>query len=300
MNTVANQFLIVFIAILAFGAGPAIAIGFLVARKLHLRMRRRSPLTTNLLRQPGHTLRAEIDDVTLDLFADVLALGYGPLMVLVIVLLQEVVIGVQIGLGVGLATAVLIILICLVVFAKLWKKGTHLDQLATGYEAEVAAGQELEQLRAPHTKVFHDFPADDFNIDHVLICSKGVFAIETKGFAKPKRGMGKRDASVAFTGRELRFPTWTTTEPLTQAQRQATWLSEWLTQAIGFKVGVTPVLALPGWWVERTGVGPVRVLSGRELYSLLQGTEKSALSEQDCRRIASQVEQRCRTVAPRY
>jgi hypothetical protein len=32
---------------------------------------------------------------------------------------------------------------------------------------------------------FHDLPAEQFNIDHVVVATEGVFAFETKGFTKP-------------------------------------------------------------------------------------------------------------------
>ena len=58
--------------------------------------------------------------------------------------------------------------------------------------------------------VFHDIPADNFNIDHVVIAREGVFAVETKGFTKPKQGAGRADATVFFDGSSLRYPQWTT------------------------------------------------------------------------------------------
>jgi len=48
-----------------------------------------------------------------------------------------------------------------------------------------AAGRGIEELCQ---RLFHDLPADGFNIDHVLISALGVFAIETKEYTKPKPG----------------------------------------------------------------------------------------------------------------
>lgn len=45
-------------------------------------------------------------------------------------------------------------------------------------------------------RVYHDFPAENFNIDHVLIDRAGVFAIETKGFTKAARIKGRRGSTV--------------------------------------------------------------------------------------------------------
>lgn len=63
---------------------------------------------------------------------------------------------------------------------------------------------------------------------------------------------------------------------------------------------VLPVLAMPGWFVDRTGRGSVRVYSGKELANLLEARGAQALPEERVRQISHQIEQRCRTVAPRY
>ncbi|MEP7057474.1 MAG: hypothetical protein ABI809_06855 [Caldimonas sp.] len=75
---------------------------------------------------------------------------------------------------------------------------------------------------------------------------------------------------------------------------------EVLASAVGTPIRVLPVLALPGWFVERTGRGDVRVFNGKELAGLLKSRGVQLLSAQDVQRVAHQVEQRCRTVAPRY
>ena len=183
---------------------------------------------------------------------------------------------------------------------KLLKAGTRLDPLKAGYDAEVAVGQELDQLMRQGAATFHDLPAEQFNIDHVVVAAEGVFAVETKGFTKPNQGRGKADATVVYDGETLRFPSWTTKEPLEQAERQAAWLAKWLSSAVGSPVSVLPVIALPGWFVERTGRGRVRVFSGKELAGLLKSRGTQALTTQDVQRIAHQVEQRCRTVTPLY
>ncbi len=71
---------------------------------------------------------------------------------------------------------------------KLLKAGIRLDHLKAGYDAEVAVGQELDQLMRQGAATFHDLPAEQFNIDHVVVVSEGVFAIESKGFTKLNQG----------------------------------------------------------------------------------------------------------------
>ena len=59
-----------------------------------------------------------------------------------------------------------------------------------GYEGELAVGQELNQLLREGYEVYHDFPADKFNIDHIIIGPAGVYAVETKARQKPTTGKG--------------------------------------------------------------------------------------------------------------
>ena len=185
--------------------------------------------------------------------------------------------------------------------SRLFKRGSHIDKLKAGYDAELAVGQQLDQLMRKGAVVFHDVPAEGFNIDHVVIARVGVFAIETKGFTKSLKLQGRERARVVFDGKQLHFPEWSTDEPLQQAQRQAKWLERWLAGAVGEAVPVLPVLALPGWFVERHGQGSVRVYSGRELAWLVDKPASTApLAADQLRRIEHQLEQRCRNVTPTY
>ena len=55
-----------------------------------------------------------------------------------------------------------------------------------------------------------------------------------------------------------------------------------------------PVLALPGWFVERRGRGAVIVVSGRAVKTLVKG--RNVLDQAMVDRIAHQLDQRCRDV----
>jgi hypothetical protein len=118
-----------------------------------------------------------------------------------------------------------------------------------GLEAERATAQNLLPLLAEGCIVFHDFPADGFNIDHIVVAPQAVYAVETKARRKPAAG-GKASARVTYDGRGLTFPTHRETRPVEQAKAQADWLRRFLASAVGEPVRVVPVLALPGWFVE--------------------------------------------------
>jgi hypothetical protein len=179
--------------------------------------------------------------------------------------------------------------------ARRWKR---LIQLRLALDGEMATGEELNQLMLGGWRVFHDVQADGFNIDHVVVGPAGVFAVETKTKAKARSRDGAKTATVIYDGDRLHFPGWRGRGPLEQAKRQAEWLRKWLTSAVGEPVDVTPVLALPGWFVERKGAGDVIVINPKERRLLVEHRTRRQLDAQRVQRIAHQLEQRCRDVVP--
>lgn len=171
--------------------------------------------------------------------------------------------------------------------------------LRLGLDCEMAVGQELNNLVALGCRVFHDIQADNFNIDHVVVGPNGVFAIETKGRSKPNRKRGAEDARVVFDGQNLNFPDSVESEPLEQARRQARWLSDWLISAVGEKIAVSPVLALPGWYIVRKKWSDVFLLNGKEYEVLIKQKTDATLADTMIKRISHQLDQRCRDGEPK-
>ena len=300
MTEVGTQVVLV-VLVLAITLGPALMAGwFLRRRKRISRQQRRSPLVGDLLRAPGQTLREQIEDMRQDVAFDLAAMMFVPTLPLALFFLHGALLARPVSAVVLVLTFVAVAGLVAFQIRSLLRRSEKLDRLRLGLDAEAAVGEELQQLVRQGATIFHDFPAEKFNIDHVVIASQGVFAVESKGYSKPNRGLGKEDATVGFDGQVLKFPTWASTKPVEQAERQAEWLAKWLGSAIGSPVGVLPVLALPGWFVERTGRGRVRVFSGRELGSLLNARGARPLSAEEIKRVVHQVEQRCRTVSPVY
>jgi hypothetical protein len=282
----------------ALFVGPGLAIAFLLIRRARTKARRRSPIGIKLLRGPGHTLREQLDNETGEVIWDLLILSALPLLILALYLAQAHLRGWEVMKGVAAIYVTLVLAFVAWLVFRLAKRGERLSNLRAGYDAEVAIGQELDTLMRRGATVFHDFPADGFNIDHVVITPTSVYAVETKGYTKLNALKGREGATVEYDGMRLKFPMWTTEEPILQAERNAKWLGEWIRKAAGHSAPVHPVVALPGWFVKERGVGAVKVYSGRQLSTLLDGP----LPELDARTqsITFQVEQRCRTVVPTY
>jgi hypothetical protein len=126
-----------------------------------------------------------------------------------------------------------------------------------------------------------------------------VFAVETKGRTKPNRKNGKKDATVVYDGDTLKFPDSVQKKPLDQAKRQAESLRSWLSSAMAEPVPVFPVLALPGWYIERKKRGDVLLLNGKDYRFIATQDTGSKLSDSLVKRISARLEEVCRDVEPK-
>lgn len=252
----------------------------------------RSPLTRALLRSPGETLRQQIDDLTWDIATWLMLLMVMPLLFYAMYLSKAYLEGVRTSPWVYGIAAVTAFLIC---SYKLITIGNRRRYLRQGLDGELATGQELTELLKGGMSVFHDVQCERFNIDHVVVGSAGVFAIETKARPKLKTGRGKTDAAVKVDGDRLLFPNWTETRWVEQARRQAQWLENWLKDSTNERIEVKAVLALPGWFVETAKPSDVFVFNPRNPRHLLrQG--KAPLSEEQVRLVTLVLQMRCRDV----
>jgi len=121
-----------------------------------------------------------------------------------------------------------------------------------GLVAERMTGLMLNRLIGPDCIVAHDMPCDGFNIDHVVISPRGVYAVETKSFRKRKAARDEGQYKVTFDGDRLVFPGWVDKAAITQARDQARWLSKYLQKSLDRDIPVIPAVALPGWWIDKT------------------------------------------------
>jgi hypothetical protein len=259
---------------------------------------RRSPLTRNLLRSPGESIRPQLEDLALDLMGYACMLVMLPFLVYSIWLSELHFSGSQLSARSAGIMAMLTLAALAGIAARLWTIIQRRRSLQLALEGEMAIGQELNQLMLKGYAVYHDFPAEHFNIDHVVVAPAGVFAVETKARPKPISNAGKADAEVVYDGATLRFANRENKEFLEQAAQQAKWLAQWLTSAVGESVSVKPVLALPGWFIKRVARGPVQVISGRDAGYLVRA-DGQLLSAAFMQRIVHQLDARCRTVEPR-
>ncbi|MET4759330.1 hypothetical protein V5J35_004522 [Endozoicomonas sp. NE40] len=123
-------------------------------------------------------------------------------------------------------TAIIVIAFCAFKVMQIRKTVKKLQQ---GLEGEREVGHFLEQLRAHGYQIFHDIPADNFNIDHVVISEYGLFTIETKTLSRPEKGRFK----IIVKGDTVHTPFNQYSQITPQAQGEARWLRETLQNSTG-------------------------------------------------------------------
>ena len=292
------KFLFVIFPIFLMIAGIAAMVAVVLGIKFILRRQKiRSPFTEKILRSPGGSILKKINEEQDDFLFYGIMIMMAPVLIYSIHVSQSYFGGVKENIFRTMFFIFQNVLVIAAFSFLLVKKIKIIKKLRLGYYGELATGQYLQQLVRGGYHVFHDFPAENFNIDHVAVGPGGIFAIETKARSKPllKNGHGRDEAKVIYDGKMLKFPTWTETEPLAQAERQAKWLADFLTKAVGEPVKVQPVLALPGWFVNRTTQQGMLVVNPKSLSSLLKSR---LLSEKMITAVAHQLEQRCRDIDP--
>lgn len=209
----------------------------------------------------------------------------------------------------GAAEATLLhLILCVVVWVgflgfTLYRLAGRIDnirKLRLGYECELVVGQELDQLMRSGYSIFHDVQAEGFNIDHVVVGSNGVFAIETKGRSKRanSRGKGKAEYKVNYENGVLQFPGWHETKPIKQAELQSQWLSQWLSKSTGAAIETKPVVILPGWFVNSKVKQKVPVLAGGQIIPYFTSQSGNTVTPQHCQQLIHQLDQRVRDLKP--
>jgi len=247
-----------------------------------------------LLRSPGQTLQGQIEELSTDIITKALLIPVIPIVLHSVYTIQVSLSAKHIG-GITLSiyllgSMALILSLCKDILKMIKKR----NLLRLGYECEVAVGQELTQLLLSGFNIFHDFPAENFNIDHIAVGPQGVFAIETKGRSKTRK-TENNNWKIQFDGTKLIFPDWTEDNPVKQAKRQSSWLSKWIEKSTGEKHEVTSVLAIPGWWIDRTGPSDLKIFNGKNPSFLAKGPV--VLNDKQIKSISFQIDKECRDVA---
>jgi len=266
--------------------------------KLYLRFEQKKPIrrpfTKDFMRLPGQSLQDKIEIIREEFDTNLLFIFVAPILIFTIHVSQSYFIPAP-ETKMRLVSSVIMVIGTVIYFLyKLIKNRKELTVLRLGLDGEVATAQLLDPLKRKGFYIYHDFQAKGFNIDHVLVGPSGVFAVETKARSKPDRGNNTADSRIVFDGRQLIFPDYKESKSIEQAKRQAQWLNKWLSSAVGEQVPVSPLLVIPGWFVElKAKLGGIYITNGTNLEFIVRMNGGASLTEKQINQITHQLEQKC-------
>jgi hypothetical protein len=249
---------------------------------------KRSPLKDKPLRQAGQSLLEEIDTLINDKL-----LGYFLSMALVaaLAITEWYRWYFDIPPRPLLATMVAVLVVgCFL--AKAIKIRTQLQALKLGRDGEKEVGEFLEHLRRDGCIVFHDIVGDNFNLDHVILSTKGIYAVETKTYSKPMGG----EAKVHYDGDHLHIDgLGSKDEILLQNKAESMWLKGILRESTGREYSIKPVVVFPGWYVESKTHNKHWVLNPKALPEFIRN-QNDVLSKEDVKLAAYHLSRYIRTL----
>lgn len=260
---------------------------------IHLQFRKMRTLSRipikEIPRPPGWSLQKRVEELTDQISTYSLVLIGG-----------NAVGGIMYLSGDGLVAGLVVSFLCTILsIYKLYRLMPSYANYKLGLTGEQAVGAILNTLSHETVQVYHDYQIKEpgskpWNIDHIAVSPEGVFLIETKTRRKlkGKSNRGQDGYRVNYDGKLLNFPFGSDYHGLKQAKRSAEWLSKKLSSSVGEHISVKPLLALPGWMVQRKGKGEVDVLNEKELLSYFRHP-KPVITPTLQKRITHQLERHC-------
>jgi hypothetical protein len=123
----------------------------------------------------------------------------------------------------------------------------NVKALRQGRDSEREVAELLDCLKQTGAQVIHDVPGDGFNIDHVVVSTRGIYAIETKNWTKPHK-----NARIEFDGQRILIEgKLSQYDPVNQCRAQTNWIREYLKTSTSKDLPVRGVIVFPGWWVDQ-------------------------------------------------
>ncbi|GHB32090.1 nuclease-related domain-containing protein [Salinicola rhizosphaerae] len=201
----------------------------------------------------------------------------------------------------GVVSTLLAMLFCFLILRDVQR----MRRLTRSLACELAVGQTLDHLMRPLAKpyfVFHDYPADSYTIDNVLVTPQGVFVIQTMARDFPLDLEGRPNNVVSVEHERLRFPGWSEREVLRKVRLSTVWLRQWLTRHARLSVPVRGILVLPGWSIDdETGAKAetrdVCVVDGADLSLQLGDASDEAIDDATRQQLVEALDKRYQAFA---
>jgi hypothetical protein len=271
----------------AFPAAAALVVALLAMLFVRIRergVRKSSPFADDFTRAPGHKLRHSTEAAYRSLWRALLLATTWPLLVYAAWASLHLELEMPRRAFTDLGFSALLIIGFGWALLRLLRAERRFRGLRLALDAEISTGQTLASLLGHGCRIAHDVGVPGGRIAHVLVMPSGVHAIRTVARLRRRRGQGRDDVTVRFTGNELHLPGGIDSTSVPLARKHAHLLADRLREELGHGVQVRSGVALPGWRVEQQAGSDVRVFNPRDATDLLAGP--AVLSEGEIEEIA--------------
>jgi Nuclease-related domain len=247
---------------------------------------RKSPLKDKPLRNPGQSIQQEIDKVYDSEFLEPLVLMVMTFCMAGTAWLQYVFKTPPLVMAV---VSTLFFLGASLYFLRKFQMGKKkISTLRLARDGEKTIAEYLEELRADGCYILHDLPGKNFNIDHIIVSARGIFAIETKTRSKST----EKDEIVVFNGQSIKIGEFETREITKQAEAERVSLKKIIEEATGKTFPVKSIVTFPGWFVKTTGrdsTGSLFVFNPNYFATFVKKQPRT-LSDDEVKQVVSQLE----------
>ena len=146
--------------------------------------------------------------------------------------------------------ALIIAIVAMLVLGRFFRK--KIRTMKTGWLGEVIVGLALSEAGLSNWKIFHSVPKGENggDIDHVLVCKRGIFCLETKTLFNEPQNITLKGDDVFLGNRPL------PEQPINSARKHAVWLKEKIEKEIRIIKFVIPIVIFPfGKIIESSKAG---------------------------------------------
>jgi hypothetical protein len=195
------------------------------------------------LGHPGQSLDEKIDRVVLDDFMGYYLLATGLWLLAILEWLSKIFHYPRMPVAYTVAAATATGL-CVVKFVRTKRE---VRNLRLGRDGEREVAEILDDLKRYGAEVLHDIPEEQGNVDHVVICTRGIFVIETKNWSKPDKVW-----EMQFDGQQIHIPTRAPdAAPIIQCKAEAASIKSLLRASTSKAFPVRGVVVFLDWYVKR-------------------------------------------------
>jgi hypothetical protein len=281
----------IFCALAIALAGSFIFIGMGYAWSvIAAKLQRRNPFGAYILREPGHRVRATLEDLDRRYYLYLSGLLVYVLLLAVAMVLQMPKLPFELKEWVWLALSAVLVVISLLIPFQIIKLKRARSRLAFRRSANIAVGHALQRIASRGYNVYHDVRVGSHVIDNVVIGAKGAYAVNVfvLGNHRAKNGTARLDESNLVFGKAR------TSAPVGVSVNRVGGLSKELSKVIGHPIRVRSVIAIPGWNVASTDSDKHLLVNEKNVVMLTGWTDPDTyLMDDDVTQIHDYLAPRC-------